>query len=158
MAGIIQFDSLIVTQVRSLNQQKAEPFGLGIGLNNPMYIGKVNYLIKGDIRYSTEVTFSEGKNELSEFGEVYTALSKYTADTLGKPIELLGSLIFTPTSVTIRLPYNGLSVISNTGPGLRQNRSSLTKVELSKISPSFPESLSVWVQYIDTQARQVANS
>jgi hypothetical protein len=141
---IINFDSLIITPIRLNNKGKESS-----------YMGKVDYLIKGDIRYSTGV--STGEDSLG-FTSIYEKLAKYVESILsqggGEMMKVqLGTIIFTTTTVTIRLAGSQLN-ISNSGPRLRQRLSSFNKVSFSAIDGEFESVVQQFVLNIDTRARE----
>ncbi len=143
---MIKFDSLIITPVRSNAIRDISS-----------YVGKVDYLIKGDVRYSMVVRTGGGKIDASGFSGVYDSLYQYTASILypegGQMRFQLGSILFTPTTVTLRLPYGSRQIELNSGPDLRKTLSSLNKVSFSTIDGTLEELVAQWVEYIDTQAR-----
>jgi hypothetical protein len=65
----------------------------------------------------------------------------------------LGTIIFTTTTVTIRLAGSQLN-ISNSGPRLRQRLSSFNKVSFSAIDGEFESVVQQFVLNIDTSARE----
>jgi hypothetical protein len=148
---MIKFDSLIITPIRSNTIRDISS-----------YVGKVDYLIKGDIRYSTTARAGGDKIDESGFFGVYDSLYQYTTSILypeGGPIHFrLGSILFTPTTVTIRLPYGSRQIELNSGPELRKTLSAFNKVSFSTIDGTLEELVAQWVEYIDTQARSELQS
>ena len=150
MAEIIKFDSLNIISVRvpaQLGEREPAP---GPQLS---YAGRLRYVIAGDVTYTTSVVISDraGIDELG-FLDVYTALQQYVATAIGQErTPTLGSIYFTPTTVTVRLGNQRNALASP--PSLRRTNSKLVKVPFSEISGEFENLMITFVGNIDTQAR-----
>jgi hypothetical protein len=173
MAEIIKFNSLNIVAVRVLNQLAQQPKGVQLEVPGGLepdpgglepgpinqdisYAGRLKYTISGDVNYTTSVIVSmmaDGDDKLG-FSWVYSALQQYAAtviDAGGKKIQL-GSIYFTPTTVTIRVPNQ-----NNMGgqfPNLRSRNTGLVKVPFSQIGDEFEEAIIKFVDNIDTTARE----
>jgi hypothetical protein len=174
MAEIIKFNSLNIVAVRVRNQLAQQPKGVQLEVPGGLepdpgglepepinqdisYAGRLKYTISGDVNYTTSVIvvsmMADGDDMLG-FSEVYSALQKYVATVIGageKKIRL-GSIYFTPTTVTIRVPNQ-----NNMGgqfPNLRSRNTGLVKVPFSQIGDEFEEAMIKFVDTIDTTARE----
>ena len=150
MTEIINFDSLNIISVR-VPAQLAER-GPAPGPQTS-YVGRLKYVIAGDVTYTTSVVISEraGIDRLG-FLDVYSALQQYVATIIGQErTPTLGSIYFTPTTVTVRLG-NQKNILASP-PSLRRANSKLVKVPFSEISGEFENLMITFVGNIDTQAR-----
>jgi hypothetical protein len=149
MTEIINFDSLNIISVR-VPARLAER-GPAPGPQTP-YLGRLKYVIAGDVTYTTSVVISENAVDVLGFSDVYTALQQYVATILGQErAPTLGSIYFTQTTVTVRLGNQRNALASP--PSLRQTNSNLVKVPFSEISAAFSNLMITFVNNIDTQAR-----
>ena len=146
MTEIINFDSLNIISVRvpvQLSRRGPTP--------QSSYAGILKYVIAGDVTYTTSVVISESAVDVLGFSDVYSALQQYVATMSGDRIPTIGSIYFTPTTVTVRLGNQRRMFSSR--PSLRQDNSNLVKVPFSEISASFSNLMITFVSNIDTQAR-----
>lgn len=161
MAEIIKFNSLNIISGRVSNQLVQPP--TGVQLEGPIdkepvnqvisYGGRLKYTIAGDITYTTSVILGKMTVDELGFSDVYSALQQYVLTIIGEGqrVPSLGSIYFTPTTVTLRLT-NQLREISQF-PNLRERNTGLVKVPFSQIGDEFEATMIKFVDNIDTIAR-----
>lgn len=164
MAEIIKFNILNIVSGRIPNQQAQQtkgaqvegPGGLEPGPIDQFisYAGRLKYTIAGDVNYTTSVILGMKIDQLG-FTEVYSALQQYAANVIGVggKAPQLGSIYFTPTTVTIRLRNQNNNIVGQF-PNLRGNNAGLVKVPFSQIGDKFKDTMITFVNNVDTAARE----
>lgn len=161
MSEIIRFNSLNIISSRVSNRfAQQQMIGqlegqLDRDPINPVisYGGRLKYTIAGEITYTTSIILGTVETDELGFSDVYAALQQYALTIIGEGqrVPRLGSIYFTPTVVTFRIPTQ-LREISQF-PNLRERNTGLIKVPFSQISDEFEAMMINFVNNIDAIAR-----
>jgi hypothetical protein len=147
----IKFDCLNIIAFNT-QSKKAQPKAEPKPEPATTYSGRLKYVIIDDVNLTTDISISEMQYDELGFAEVYSSLQQYVSSKTEQVSPTLGSIYFTPTTVTFRLPKTLEKVQSS--PNLRGNNSNWNKVTFNTIGDGFEGTVTDFFNNVDKLARQ----